>query len=80
MHKFNMLFTLCEIDSEEESEKHLLNCSKIVEKLGHNIDFKNACYDNIFSANIEDQVKITKVFDKVFKTRNILLSQKSTPV
>ena len=65
---------LCEIESEEESEKHLLTCSKIVEKLGHTIEFKNACYENIFSANIEDQVTITKVFDKVFKTRNILLN------
>lgn len=73
-----MQCSLCKISSEEESETHLLKCSKIQENIGdaHDvIDLKNAKYENIFSNKIEDQVTITKIFAKVFKTKNILLTK-----
>ena len=72
-----MFCSLCESDEEEESEKHLLKCLKIVEKIGTSIDLANAKYEDIYSDNIEDQIKITKVFDKVMKTKKILLNNLS---
>ena len=77
MYKINMQCTLCEDNSEEESEAHLLKCTKILNKLdGNNEDILNASYEQIFSQNIDEQIKVTKVFSKILKVRNILLKQK----
>ena len=73
-YKFSMQCSLCENASEEESEMHLLKCIKISQNINPNIDLKNASYKNIFSENIDDQVKITKIFDAVFRTKNSLLN------
>ena len=72
-----MKCSLCESSSEEESETHLLKCTKIHENIDAKdvIVLKNAKYEHIFSNNIDDQVTITKIFAKVFKTRNILLTK-----
>ena len=67
-----MLCSLCKDESEEESEPHLLRCSKILSEVKNDIDVINAKYGNIFSDNIEDQVKITKIFSKVFKAKKVL--------
>ena len=74
-HKFNMQCSLCEDENDEESEIHLLKCAKIIEKIGPNVNLANARYENIFSDKIEDQVAITKVFDLVFKTKDVLMKQ-----
>ena len=68
--KFNMLCSLCKDESEEESEPHLLRCSKILSEVKNDIDVINAKYGNIFSDNIEDQVKTTKIFSKVLKQKS----------
>ena len=73
-----MQCSLCEITCEDESEIHLLKCTKILENIGNDTDvtnIQNAKYENIFSKNINDQVSITKIFAKVFKTKNILLTK-----
>ena len=65
-----MYCSLCK-NKEEESEQHLLKCSKILEGIDdHSI--KNAVYKDIFSNNLEDQVRITKIFSKVVKCRQTL--------
>ena len=74
-YKFNMQCSLCEDENEEESEIHLLKCSKIEENISSNINLATANYENIFGDNIEDQMAITKIFDLVFKTKDTLLTQ-----
>ena len=77
-YKLNMQCSLCEIPCEDESEINLLKCTKILENIGNDTDvtnIQNAKYENIFSKNIDDQVSITKIFAKVFKTKNILLTK-----
>ena len=72
--KFNMECRLCKDKNSEESEKHLLNCTVIEQNIDSNVDLQNVQYENIFSDNINEQILITKVFDKVFKTRDFLLN------
>ena len=72
-YKFNMHCLLCNDKNTEESEIHLLSCPKIVENVDPNLELKNINFDNIFSDNLEDQIYITKVFDKVLRTKHILL-------
>ena len=69
--------SLCEDKSVPESEMHLLKCPIIVADIGNEIDLKNANYKDIFSNDIQKQVKITKIFDKVFKSRKILLAKQT---
>ena len=76
MYKINMQCTLCENDSEEESEKHLLKCTKILDNVEDPTEILNASYEQIFSESIGEQIKITKVFSKILKVRNMLLKQK----
>ena len=70
-----MQCSICNDKNIEESEVHLLNCKKILENIGGDINLNNAKYDDIFSDNLEEQIAITKVFDKVLKTRTILQQQ-----
>ena len=72
-YKYNMQCRLCEDKSEEESEKHLLKCSKIIQQCT-NLDISNAKYEDIFSEDIDTQISITKIFTFVFKTRAKLLN------
>ena len=65
---------LCGDKNSEESEKHLMNCEVILQNVDLSDDFKNMNYDDIFSDNIEKQICITKFFNKIFKTRDILLN------
>ena len=68
--KFNMSCSLCRDDSQEETETHLLECSKIITK----INTKDVKYEDIFSENIDKQVKITKIFNQVMKTKKLILN------
>ena len=65
-----MYCSLCK-NNEEESEQHLLKCSKILEIIDDR-SITNAIYKDIFSNNLEDQVRITKIFAKVAKCRQTL--------
>ena len=66
---------LCQDTNEEESEIHLLNCKKIIDNINSEINLSTAKYENIFSENVDDQIQVVKIFDKIFKLRNNLLSQ-----
>ena len=74
-YEFNMQCSLCDDNPESESEKHLLKCTKILSNLSDPIEVQNANYEDIFSSNLEDQVKITQIFTKVVKSRQILSSK-----
>ena len=65
-----MFWSLCK-NREEESEQHLLKCSKILETIDDQ-SVTSAIYKDIFSNNLEDQVRITKLFSKVAKCRQTL--------
>ena len=69
--KFNMNCSICQLDSTEESEKHLLQCSEIVKKIDTEINLIDAKYDDIFSESMEDQVQITKIFEKIMKIKDL---------
>ena len=71
---FNLNCRLCDDKTEIESEEHYLKCKQILQNLEDTSDIVNARYDNIFNDNIEEQLVITKVFDKVFKLRRKLLN------
>ena len=71
-----MQCSLCEIQSKEESEIHLLECSKIMSSIGQDIDLANANYSDIFSENIDNQITITQVFEKIIKIKKIHLKNK----
>ena len=64
---------LCNDKNTEESEIHLLSCPKIIENVDPNLELKNINFDNIFGDNLEDQIYITKILDKVLRTKHILL-------
>ena len=70
-----MYCRVCQDQTEEESEKHLLKCKILIENIDSDIDISNAKYENIFSDNIEEQVSITKVYNSIFKTRFKLLQE-----
>ena len=71
-YRFNMHCSLCRDESEEETELHLLKCSKIIDEVKEDIDLTKAKYEDIFSNKIEDQVVITKIFCEVFKAKKLL--------
>ena len=71
-----MKCSLCEDESEEESECHLLRCPKIVAEIKDPRNITNATYEDIFSDNIDTQVNITKIFNEVLKVRKVLIHNK----
>ena len=70
-----MLCKLCHDKNEEESESHLLKFEIIHENISSEINLTSAKYENIFSENLEEQIQIVKIFDKIFKLRSKLLNQ-----
>ena len=72
-YQYNMQCRLCDDKSEEESEKHLLKCSKIVQQCT-NFDISNAKYEDIFSDDIDKQISIAKIYTFALKTRAKLLN------
>ena len=71
---YNMQCRLCENKNEEESEKHLLKCEKIIQEYTGTVsDLISANYENIYSEDIMEQISITKMYDFIFKTRARLL-------
>ena len=64
----NLLCTLCD-DKLVESESHLLECKSTRTQLGN---IGDARYEDIFSPEISRQEKITKIFEKVVKLRQML--------
>ena len=72
-YKFNMKCRLCDDDQEDESESHYLKCLKILENIDNKDEILNVKYEDIYSQNIEKQISITKIFDKIFKIRTKLV-------
>ena len=70
-----MFCRICQDQSEEESEKHLLKCKDIIENIESNINISNAKYESIFSDNVEEQASIAKVYNSILKTRLKLLQE-----
>ena len=68
IYTFNMQCRLCEKD--EDSERHYLECEKILNKIDPSIDLNTAKYENIFGSNIEEQINITRIFGQIFKIRS----------
>ena len=58
-------------DSEEESESHLIECSEVVKKIGNDFNLIDSDYLDIFSNNLEDQIEITKIFEKIMKVKTL---------
>ena len=75
-YEHNMQCSLCDETTEEESEKHLLKCTKFLDNLSDRTETENAIYEHIFSNDLQDQVTFTKVFSKVVKARHILQSKR----
>ena len=68
-----MYCSLCKDESEEESEVHLLKCSKIIDEI--KVNTINVKYEDIFNDDIEAQVTIVKLFSQVLKARKLLLNR-----
>ena len=64
MYEPNLSCLMC---GAEDTQEHLLNCKPIIQ----NIDTSNIDYSDLFS-NIEKQVKATKVFMKLSRSRTFL--------
>ena len=70
-----MLCLLCE-DKQEESEEHLLVFKPIKNQVRNECDLSEARYMDIFSGNISEQLKITKIFQKVLNAKKTLMNMK----
>ena len=76
-YEYNMHCSLCQDKTDEESEKHLLKCIKILENASNPSEIKRAIYEDIFSNDLEKQVTITKIFAKIVKIRTLVQTQQS---
>ena len=72
--KFNMQCRLCDDDKDIESEEHYLTCIKILQNIDNKNELLGVKYEHIFSEDLEKQISITKIFDKIFKIRTKLLN------
>ena len=59
----------CLLCKSDDTQEHLLNCKPIIQ----NIDTSNINYNDLFS-NIEKQVKATKVFMKLSRSKTFLIN------
>ena len=57
-------------DLVEDSEMHMLECNTIIDEIDNEVDLNNVKYEDIFSDNIDDQVNITKTYEKILRIRN----------
>ena len=65
---------LCDDDKDIESEEHYLTCIKILQNIDNKNELLGVKYEHIFSEDLEKQISITKIFDKIFKIRTKLLN------
>ena len=72
MYKLHIQCRLCQKD--EDSEKHYLKCEMVLRNIDPSIDLTTANYDDIFSSDTQDQIKITNIYDQIFKIRSKLLN------
>ena len=71
----NLLCRLCEQTDEIESEEHVMKCVNIVSEGNLKTELENIAFTDIFG-NLEKQIKIVKVLNKVFKIWNIKIEAK----
>ena len=60
---------MCSLDSEQESEKHLMKCSEVLKNIDQEFNLIDANYSDIFSEDISNQINITKIFEKIMKIK-----------
>ena len=75
-HKENMWCKTCYLF--QDTQKHLLQCPPIIEKLKNLIDFNSVNHGMIFDSN-ENQVKIVKVFSMILNTRQNIIDELRNP-
>ena len=66
--KYGQVLT-CHFCPEQESQSHLLSCKQITD----GIDTSEVQYKDIFKSGYK-QERITKVFDRILKQRNLKLN------
>ena len=54
--------------NEEDSQRHLLNCPYLAENDLQTISDKSV-YDDLFSTQVEDQLKITAILEAKYRNR-----------
>ena len=67
----NLNCDLC-TDNEIQSDNHLLQCSTIIEECSQLSSDISSEYEDIFSNDVQNQMKITKLYSAVFKTKTKL--------
>ena len=70
-YKFNMECRMCSLDTEEESEKHLMKCSEVLKKINNEFNLIDANYLDIFSEDLSNQINITRIFEKIIKIKTL---------
>ena len=58
---------ICNLD--EESERHLIQCTEVLKKMDEDFNFTEVDYLDIFSQNLDNQITITKIFEKIMKVK-----------
>ena len=62
---------MCSLDTEEESEKHLMKCSEVLKKINNEFNLIDANYLDIFSEDLSNQINITRIFEKIIKIKTL---------
>ena len=60
-----------------ESQRHLLQCSAIIEKIRKIVDIRNVHYEMLFDE--AKQVEITRIFSLILKTRKQIIDETRNP-
>ena len=67
----NLNCNLC-TDNEIQSDNHLLQCSTLIEKCFQLSNDISSEYEDIFSCDVAEQLRITKLYSAVFSTKEEL--------
>ena len=62
------MYQLCD-DSARQSDRHLLLCSAISRECPQISQNGTANYDDIFSNDVTKQLKVTQLYDSIFKAK-----------
>ena len=69
-----MFCSVCDDETEKESEIHLLRCSSTVTEVGHLGDLK---YEDVFSHDVNKQARIAEIFSKILRKRKSLMKKEN---
>ena len=65
-YKFDLSCPLCNDQTSEQTDAHLLDCSAVANILPVKIELEKVNHDMIFNDS-EEQTKIVKVYKEIFK-------------